>query len=107
VLAALILAIPFLLRAPRAAPPEAVAWARDWFRAEARGALSLKKRFLADPRGGPTVATWPFFVVSYLGALPALLLVGGLARGLLRPNRAVVLAIVILLLQVFLFAGAL
>jgi hypothetical protein len=106
-LVVLILAGPFLLRAPRTASPEAVAWARDWFRAETRGALSLEKRFLPGARGEPSATTWPFFLVSYLGALPVLLLAAGLARGLLRRRAAVAVAVSILLFEAFLFAGAL
>jgi hypothetical protein len=105
-LAALILVLPFLLRAPRTAPPEAVSWARDWFRAETRGALALEKRFLPNARGS-TAATWPFFLVSYLGALPVLLVAVGFVRGLWRRNRSVFIALAILLLQLFLFVGAL
>jgi hypothetical protein len=107
-LAALILVLPFLLRAPRTAPPEAVAWARDWFRAETRGALSLENRFLGNASGGSAAATWPFFLVSYLGAFPVVLLAAGLARGLLRRRAEVaVVGIPILLFQALLFAGAL
>jgi hypothetical protein len=106
-LAALILVLPFLLRAPRTPPPEAVAWARDWFRAETRGALALEKRFLGNTRGGSAAATWPFFLVSYLGALPVVLLAAGLARGFSRRRAAVSGGVWILLLQAFLLAGAL
>ena len=105
-LAALILVLPFLLRAPRTAPPETVSWARDWFRAETRGALALEKRFLPNARGS-AAATWPFFLVSYLGALPVLLVAVGFVRGLLRRSRGVFIALAMLLLQLFLFAGAL
>jgi uncharacterized protein DUF6541 len=106
-LAALILILPFLLRAPRTAPPEAVAWARGWFRAETRGAVSLEKRFLGNARRESAAAMWPFFLVSYLGALPVLLLAAGLARGLWRRRAAVAVGISILLFQALLFAGAL
>jgi hypothetical protein len=105
-LAALILVLPFLLRAPRTAPPEAVPWARDWFRAETRGAVSLEKRFLPNARVS-AAATWPFFLVSYLGALPVLLVAVGFVRGLWRRSRSVFIALAILFLQLFLFAGAL
>ncbi|HTD51560.1 MAG TPA: DUF6541 family protein [Thermoanaerobaculia bacterium] len=106
-LAALVLVLPFLLRAPRTVAPEAVAWARDWFRAETRGAVSLENRFLPDARGGSAAATWPFFLVSYLGALPVLLLAAGLARGLWRRRAAVAVGLSILLFQLLLFVGAL
>lgn len=105
-LAALILVLPFLLRALRTAPPEAVSWARDWFRAETRGALALEKRFLPNARGS-AAAMWPFFLVSYLGALPVLLVAVGFVRGLWRRSRSAFIALAILFLQLFLFAGAL
>jgi hypothetical protein len=105
-LAALILVLPFLQCAPRTASPEAVSWARDWFRAETRGALALEKRFLGNARGS-AATTWPFFLVSYLGALPVLLAAVGFVRGLWRRSRSVFIALAILFLQLFLFAGAL
>jgi hypothetical protein len=106
-LVALVLALPFLLLAPRPIQPETLAWARDWFRAEMRAALSVEKRFLPGAHGSPDAATWPFFLVSYLGALPVLLLAAGLARGMLRRGKAALIGISILLLQALLLAGAL
>jgi len=75
-----LLALPFLLGAPRAVTPNLALWARGWFREETHRALFLEGRFVPATGGEPDARTWPFFLVVYLGVLPAALLFLGLAR---------------------------
>ncbi len=106
--AALALALPFLLLGARAPAPETAAWARQWFAAETRGAALLAQRFAPWIGPDPRAALWPFFLVSYLGALPALLLGGGLALTLAGPHRdAGAVALLILAVEALLFTAAL
>ena len=76
----LLLASPFLLGAPHAVSPNLALWARGWFREETRRALTLERRFFPALGREPGAGTWPFFLVVYLGALPAILLLTGLAK---------------------------
>jgi hypothetical protein len=104
------LAIPFSRRAPRFTPGVA-AWARGWFRDEVEPALRLQIPTLRalGPRGGrPGPQTWPFYVVVYLGVLPAALLAFGLVAGLRRAaSPAAPLAAALVGVHAVLFSGAL
>jgi hypothetical protein len=106
------LATPFLTRIPHSVPPEARAWARMWFRTEAKGALLDQARVLqrlAVPGLSPLLGsqTWPFYVLVYLGALSAGLLGLGLAvRWLRQRGPATTLATALLGLNALMFTGA-
>lgn len=76
----LLLAAPFLLGAPRAVSPNLSLWARGWFREETQRALFLERRVLPAWGKESSLSTWPFFLVVYLGALPAVVLFVGLAK---------------------------
>ncbi len=106
-LAALLCALPFLVLFARPPSAAAVAWAHDWFLAETRPAATLARRF-APWLGSRGPAIWPFFLVSYLGALPTVLMAGGLAAAWLGARAgAGRVALLVLALEAFLFAGAL
>jgi hypothetical protein len=102
-----ILASPFLRQAPRSISPAALAWAHVWFRAETRSAVLLADRLA--PRLGRTASasSWPFYIVTYLGALPAVVLAIGLARGLWSRRQAAVASLLVLGSNAVLFAAAL
>ena len=107
------LAIPFSRRAPRSVPPGVAAWARGWFRDEVEPALRLQIPTLRalgtrgfGSRPGPQ--TWPFYLVVYLGVLPAALLALGLIAGLRRERSpAAPLAAALVGVHAVLFSGAL
>jgi hypothetical protein len=100
-----LLVIPFALRAPLSIPPGVRAWAREWFQGETGRAVALQERLVGAAESG--VATWPFFLVVYLGVLPTLLLFAGLALRWVRQRDAgsrVALALVAA--HAVMFAGA-
>ncbi|HET9793080.1 MAG TPA: hypothetical protein VFS34_01365 [Thermoanaerobaculia bacterium] len=108
------LAIPFSRRAPRSVPPAVAGWARGWFRDEVEPALRLQVPTwrAVGIRGGvggrPGPQTWPFYVIVYLGVLPAALLALGLTAGLLRERSpAAPLAAALVGVHAVLFTGAL
>ena len=109
-------AVPFFGRAPRSIPPEVVAWARNWFRLETKGARQLQTSALrtlgAGGLGGLAVRvgpqTWPFYVITYLGVLPMAFLVLGLTfRWLHERSLATMVATALVGVHVVLFAGRL
>ena len=107
------LAIPFAGRAPHSVPPGVAAWARSWFSAEIQPGLRLQTPALqalgtGDLAGRAGLLTWPFYVVVYLGVLPAALLALGLAAGLRRePRGASTVAAALVGVHAVLFFGAL
>jgi hypothetical protein len=102
-----LLALPFLWQAPKSATPAAVAWAHDWIRAETQSAVLLQDRFALFRGREATAASWPFYLVTYLGAFPALVLLFGLSRAGRRRSPALWVSITCLAVNAFLFAGAL
>jgi hypothetical protein len=105
------LATPFLSRAPHSVPASVAAWARGWFGDEVKPALRLQVpalHALGTLGGRPGPQTWPFYVVVYLGVLPAALLALGLIAGLLRKRSpATQLAAALVGVHAVLFVGAL
>lgn len=101
------LAFPFLRQAPRSVPPPVAAWAHDWFRAEIANAAELQGRLAPFLGTRQSPASWPFYLVTYLGALAAIGLAAGLARGLWLGRRAATLAVLLVAGNAWLFAGAL
>jgi hypothetical protein len=105
-----VLSIPFLRRMPRSVPPEAAAWARDWFRHELEFTLRLQAlalRWLGAHAGQPGPQTWPFYLITYLGGPALALLAVGLAvRWFRERGAATTLAIALVAVQFVLFAGA-
>jgi Family of unknown function (DUF6541) len=101
-----ILASLFLLQAPRSVSPQAVAWARNWFLAEIHGALGLQSRFSPLRGRGAGVWSWPFYLVTYLGFLPVVVLASGLAVGLVRKRAAAAISVWIVAGNLILFAAA-
>jgi hypothetical protein len=99
--------LPFLLQAPKSVAPSALAWAHGWMRAESQSAVLLQDRFPLFRGRGASAASWPFYLVTYLGAFPVLALCVGLARGLRRRIPAAGFSIVCLAVNAFLFAAAL
>jgi hypothetical protein len=105
---ALCLAFPFLAAARRLGPANLSLWAHGWFREETQNALALERRFLSGGRRQPGAATWPFFLVVYLGVLPATLLMAGLVkRWWKQRDEATAAATAIFAACSFLFVGAL
>jgi hypothetical protein len=106
--AALVLVLPFLLLGLKTPVPGMTSWTREWFAAETRGAAHLAARFAPWLGPGPHAALWPFFLVSYLGALPTLVLALGLPFSVLGPRReAGATALVVLAVEALLFWAAL
>ena len=107
------LAVPFLGRAPRSISPDVAVWARTWLRKEANKALvpqvqALRALGAGGPSGRIGPYTWPFYVITYLGLLPAVLLVLGLAVHWRRQRGpATVLATALLGVHFILFTGGL
>lgn len=107
------LAVPFFGRVPRSIPPDVAAFARDWLRTEAKNALVPQEQALRalgaaglSERIGPH--TWPFYIICYLGLLPAVLLALGLAvRWLRERNSVTVLATALVSVHLILFTGGL
>jgi hypothetical protein len=107
------LAVPFFERTPHSVPPDVATWARDWLQTEAKTALVPQGYVLRalgfgglSGRVGPQ--TWPFYVITYLGLLPAALLVLGLAVCWRRHRgAATVLATALLCVHLILFTGGL
>ncbi|HEX7251443.1 MAG TPA: DUF6541 family protein [Thermoanaerobaculia bacterium] len=106
VLGAAILALPFLLQAPLSVSPQAVAWARNWFPSEIHGALRLQDRFSPLRGRGAGVWSWPFYLVTYLGILPAAILVSGLVIGWIRKRASAGISVWIVVGNLILFAAA-
>ncbi|HMF07738.1 MAG TPA: hypothetical protein VKJ00_01305, partial [Thermoanaerobaculia bacterium] len=105
---ALVLVLPFLLIGLKTPVPGMASWTREWFAAETRGAAHLAARFAPWLGPRPGAALWPFFLISYLGALPALALALGLPFSVLGPRRkAGAAALLILGVEALLFAAAL
>jgi len=105
---ALCLALPFLAAARPALPVRLSLWAHGWFREETQRALALERRFLSDWHRQAGPATWPFFLVVFLGVLPTVLLFVGLARRWWKQRGAATGAATAVLATCFLlFAGAL
>jgi hypothetical protein len=77
---ALLVALPFLVSTPLKVPANLALWAHGWFREETERAVVLESRFLPGRSSGAGLATWPFYLVVYLGLLPTLLLLAGLVR---------------------------
>jgi hypothetical protein len=102
-----LLALPFLLQAPKSVSPAALAWAHGWMRAETQSAVLLQDRLGVFRERGASAVSWPFYLVTYLGAFPALVLCFGLARGVARRSAATVFSIICLAVNAFLFAAAL
>jgi hypothetical protein len=106
------LAIPFSRRSPRSVPPGVATWARGWFRDEVEPALRLQIPTLhalgirgSGLRPGPQ--TPPFYLVVYLGVLPAALLALGLVAGLRRERSpATQLAVALVGVHAVLFIAA-
>jgi hypothetical protein len=104
----LLLAAPFLLGAPRTVSPNLALWARGWFREETQRALFLERRFFPTRGREPGALTWPFFLVVYLGVLPAVLLLIGLAKRWWKDRGPATAAATAIVCACFLlFAGAL
>src|SRR5262249_24404646 len=103
----LVLALPFLLQAPQSVSPSALAWAPGCRGGEAQGAVLVEDRFEFLRGRGATAASWPFYVVTYLGAFPVLVLCIGLARSVVRQSAAATVSIICLVVNAFLFAAAL
>lgn len=105
---ALCLALPFLAAARLSVPANLSLWAHGWFREETQRALALERRFLSGPRRAPGAATWPFFLVVYLGVLPMTLLMAGLVKRWWKERgEATAAATAALAVCALLFAGAL
>jgi hypothetical protein len=104
--ASVVLALPFLQQAPRSVSPAALAWVRGWFPAEVQSSVGLQDRFAALKGRGAHAWSWPFYLVTYLGALPAIVLAAGLARGLVRRRRAAAVSALLLGGNALLFAAA-
>ncbi|HYB52498.1 MAG TPA: hypothetical protein VEG84_01410, partial [Thermoanaerobaculia bacterium] len=104
---AVLLALPFLWQAPKSVSPAAAAWAHDWIRAETQSAVLLQDRWALFRGREATAASWPFYVVTYLGAFPALALLFGLSLGWRRRSPAFWVSVICLALNAFLFAAAL
>jgi hypothetical protein len=77
---AVALATPFLAAAPRVTSPKIALWAHGWFRQEMQPAVFLERRFFPGSPRQAGLATWPFFLIVYLGVLPTALLAAGLAK---------------------------
>ena len=106
--AGLLLAAPFLAVSPRAVSPTLALWARGWIHEETQRALFLERRFFPARGRQANALTWPFFLVLYLGVLPAVLLVAGLAKRWWRDRgEATAAATAIVCACFLLFAGAL
>lgn len=104
----LLLVAPFLLGSPRTVSPNLALWARGWFREEIQQALFLERRVFPVRRREPGFLTWPFFLVVYLGALPAALLLTGLAKRWWKDRgEATAVATTALCACFLLFVGAL
>ena len=99
--------LPFLLQAPKSVAPSALAWAHGWMRAESQSAVMLQERFPLFRGRGASAASWPFYLVTCLGAFPVLALCVGLARSLSRHRAAARFSIICLAVNAFLFAAAL
>jgi len=67
----------------------------------------LQERFPLFRGRGASAASWPFYLVTYLGAFPVLALCVGLARSLSRHRAAARFSIICLAVNAFLFAAAL
>ncbi|MGH9399329.1 MAG: DUF6541 family protein [Thermoanaerobaculia bacterium] len=105
---ALLIALPFLLSSTLSVPARLALWAHGWFREETLRAVLLERRFLPGPRRDAALATWPFYLVVYLGVLPTALLFAGLAKRWWKDRgEATLAATAILGVCLLLFAGGL
>jgi hypothetical protein len=110
---AVALSVPFFRRTPHSITPDTVVWARYYLGTEAKKALLPQDRVLGalgagglSGRIGPQ--TWPFYVITYLGLLPAVLLVLGLTvRWVRERGAATLLATALVGVHFALFTGGL
>jgi len=105
---AILLSLPFLSVNALSVPPRLLLWAHGWFREEARRAVDLQRRLFHAPRAAAGLATWPFYLVVFLGVLPTVLLFAGLARRWWKDRgQATLVSTAILGVCLLLFAGGL
>jgi hypothetical protein len=100
-----LLVVPFVGAMPFGIRPEVADWVRAWFQEEGSRALSLERRLFPGAILG--AATWPFYLLFYLGLLPSALLAGGLALRLWRGrDRATTAALAVMAIHAVLYAGS-